>query len=62
MEKVSCKTEDGFEIAAINAAALVTKLLQITSGAVYATNDNQEKRVEEIHQGKLKALQKLHKK
>lgn len=56
--------EDGTEIIAPNAAALVTKLLQITSGAVYVQegDDTSTKRVEHLHTAKIDALKKLHKK
>jgi len=55
---------DGFEIIAINAAVLVTKLLQITSGAVYVQQgeDKSTRRPETIHTAKLDALIKLHQK
>ncbi len=54
--------QDGFEIIAVNAAALVTKLLQISSGAVYVQqgDDEETRRVEHIHDVKIKALRKLH--
>ena len=54
--------EDGFEIIAPNAAALVTKLLQITSGAVYVQQgeDVSTRKAETIHTAKLDALRKLH--
>ena len=55
--------EDGFEIIAPNAAVLVTKLLQVTSGAVYVQQgeDESTKRTETLHTAKLDALKKLHK-
>ena len=54
--------EDGFEIIAPNAAALVTKLLQITSGAVYVQQgeDVTTRKPETLHTAKLDALKKLH--
>lgn len=54
--------EDGFEIIAPNAAALVTKLLQITSGAVYVQQgeDVSTRKAETIHAAKVDALKKLH--
>ena len=54
---------DGFEIIAPNAAALVTKLLQITSGAVYVQQeeDVSTRKPETLHTAKLEALKKLHK-
>lgn len=54
--------EDGFEIIAPNAAALVTKLLQITSGAVYVQQGEDEttRKPETLHTAKLDALEKIH--
>ena len=55
--------QDGFEIIAPNSAALVTKLLQITSGAVYVQQgeDLDTRKVEQVHTAKIDALKKLHK-
>lgn len=56
---------DDFEVAAINAAVLAGKLLQITGGAVYDTPPLGEngrpvaRKVETIHTAKLDALKKL---
>jgi SNF2 family DNA or RNA helicase len=54
--------EDGAEILAVNQAVLVTKLLQITSGAVYVQEGEDEatRRPETIHTAKIDALRKLH--
>ena len=56
--------EGDFEIVAVNAAVLVTKLLQITSGAVYVQQgeDVSTRKPKTIHTAKLDALNKLHKK
>lgn len=51
--------ENGDEVLAVNQAVLVTKLLQITSGAVYV--EGEERRAETVHTGKIDALKKLHK-
>lgn len=53
---------DGFEIIAPNAAALVTKLLQIASGAVYVQQgeDESTRKAETLHTAKIDALRKLH--
>lgn len=53
-EKV-LELENSEEISAVNAAALSTKLLQYSNGAVY--NENRE--VKEIHSAKLEALEEL---
>lgn len=55
---------DGFEIIAPNAAALVTKLLQITSGGVYVQQgeDISTRKPEVIHTAKIDALKQLQKK
>lgn len=45
------------DVVALNAAALMTKLLQIASGAVY----DEERGVQDIHDGKIEALVKLRK-
>lgn len=47
--------EQGAEVVALNAAALVNKLLQVAGGAVY----DAEKRVHELHSAKIDALKKL---
>lgn len=54
--------EDGAEILAVNQAVLVTKLLQITSGAVYVQEGEDEatRRPETLHPAKIDALRKLH--
>ena len=54
--------EDGFEIIAVNAAVLVMKLRQITSGAVYVQQgeDVTTKKAETLHTAKLDALKQLH--
>lgn len=56
--------KDGSEILAVNQAVLVTKLLQITSGAVYVQegDDESTRRPETLHTAKIDALRKLHKK
>jgi SNF2 family DNA or RNA helicase len=46
------------EIVAINAAVLVNKLLQVCSGAIYSTQ-NEQRTVVQVHDGKLTALQRL---
>lgn len=64
VEKELLETLDsGLEIMAPNAAALVTKLLQINSGAVYVQegDDVSTRTVETIHTAKIDALKKLHK-
>jgi SNF2 family DNA or RNA helicase len=55
--------EDGSEILAVNQAVLVTKLLQITSGAVYVQegDDTATRRPETVHTAKVDVLRKLHK-
>lgn len=54
--------QEGIEktVQALNAAALTGKLLQITGGAVYDSED--EKSVHEIHDQKIKALKAIQKK
>lgn len=54
---------DDFEIVAVNAAVLTMKLLQITSGAVYVTKEDEPetRRAETIHGAKIAALKKLQK-
>lgn len=54
--------QDGFEIMAPNLAALTSKLLQITSGIVYAQQgeDVSTRTAQPIHTAKLDALRKLH--
>ena len=62
LEKVLiAKLEGTKEAVAVNAAVLVTKLLQVTSGAIYATDedDPNERTVEQIHGNKIKALKGL---
>ena len=56
--------ESGAEILAVNQAVLVNKLAQITSGAVYVQEgeDMTTRRHETLHDGKMKALQKLYRK
>lgn len=57
---------EGFEVAAVNAAVLAGKLLQITGGAVYDTplpgEDGKPlpRKVETIHNAKVEALKKLY--
>lgn len=55
--------ENGSEVLAVNQAVLVTKLLQITSGAVYVIDgeDESTRRAETLHTAKIDALRKLHK-
>lgn len=55
--------ENDSEILAVNQAVLVAKLLQITSGAVYAQEgeDESTRRPETLHTAKIDALRKLHK-
>lgn len=55
--------ENDSEILAVNQAVLVAKLLQITSGAVYAQDgeDESTRRAETLHTAKIDALRKLHK-
>ena len=55
--------KDGAEILAVNQAVLVGKLIQITSGAVYVQEgeDESTRRAETIHTAKIDALAKLHK-
>ena len=55
--------EDGSEVLAVNQAVLVTKLLQISSGAVYVQegDDVTTRRPETVHTAKIDALRKLHK-
>jgi len=50
---------NGTEVVAINAAVLVGKLLQVTSGAVYSTDAENVRTVNHVHDDKLKALVKL---
>lgn len=54
--------ENGSEVLAVNKAVLVTKLLQITSGAVYVQEgeDESTKHAETLHTAKIDALRKLH--
>ena len=54
---------DGSEIVAVNQAVLANKLLQITGGAVYVRDGEDEttKRPVTLHTAKLDALAKLHK-
>lgn len=47
------------EVVAINAAVLVNKFLQICGGAVYATNEQDERKTIELHGSKLVALKRL---
>lgn len=49
--------ESGSEVVAVNAAVLVNKLLQVTSGAVYVEGDKKE--WETIHQAKIQAAAKI---
>lgn len=55
--------ENGSEVLAVNQAVLVTKLLQISSGAVYVQegDDVATRRAETLHMAKIDALRKLHK-
>jgi SNF2 family DNA or RNA helicase len=58
--------EEDFEVAAVNAGVLITKLVQVTSGAIYETPPPGEdgrplpKRVKVLHNAKLKALEALY--
>lgn len=54
-EELILKLREDAEITAANAAALVSKLLQFTSGAIY----DADKRVHEVHDLKMKALAKI---
>jgi len=51
-----------FEMIAVNAAVLTKKLLQVTSGAVYVQqgDDKTTRKVEFVHDAKIKALRKLY--
>ena len=55
--------ESGSEVLAVNKAVLVTKLLQIASGAVYVQDgdDVSTRRAETLHTAKIDALRKIHK-
>lgn len=61
-------TEDDKEISAVNAAVLVNKLLQVTGGAAYLTEEFDDdgkplpKKVVQLHDAKVKALKALAKK
>lgn len=57
-KKLLLELEDGFEVAALSAAAMATKLLQITGGAVY--DENRE--VGFIHNKKIEALRDIQEK
>ena len=62
-KKLLVMLDQGDKLKAVNAAVLANKLLQVTGGACYKTDedDNPTQEVENIHKSKIKALGKLHK-
>ena len=51
--------ENGDEALALNAAAVMTKLLQMSNGCVYAEDENGERVTHKIHEAKLEALDEI---
>ena len=51
--------ENGDEALALSAAAVMTKLLQLANGSVYATADDRERTTHRIHFAKLDALEEI---
>lgn len=51
--------ENGDEALALNAASVMTKLLQLANGCIYAEDENRERTTHRIHTAKLDALEEI---